>query len=208
MSTDQIQKRRLKIPKGARIKTYYDTQQIQQNDDVINFFPATADKGVTRNNYIQNPFPGDATRRIAGLSFELVRQFLINDADNSIDSQAIINALKYAGVVVTADQSYTQFLRVPLSEHSNFDETEFVKSSAKAYVNSKYVDKVASTAVLKRAGMYRLSDPFDIASNQNLNMAGHFNDGSSFPTDAQWESSGQKKLYLRATLYLAEIDNV
>jgi hypothetical protein len=185
----QTQQRRLKVPKHARIKTYYDTKLIDQNKDVINFFTPNASKEVTRDNYIQNPFPGDATRRIAGLSFELVPQFISNDSDNSIDAAAIVNAMKFSGVIITADQSYRQFLRAPMAEYSNFADTQYI----------------GGTAILKKADMYRLSDPFDIASNQNLNLAVHFNDATGFPKESDWEASGQKKPYLRATLYLAEI---
>jgi hypothetical protein len=206
MSDTTSTKRRLPIPKDARIKTYYDTQPVKQNQAVINFFPPNASKDVTRNNYIQNPFSGDNKRRVAGLSFEPVSHFLINDPDNGIDVRAIVNALKYAGIVVTADQNYTQFLRAPIGEYSNFAETEYEEAAAKAYVNSAYVDKTVSTAIVKRSAMYRLHDPFDIASGQNLNMSVHFKDASAFPTEAQWQASGQKKLWLRATLYLAEIE--
>lgn len=194
-TTENPTKRRLPIPKSARIKTYYDTQPVKQNEADINFFPATADKKVTRNNYVQNPFPGDATRRIAGLSFEVLQQFIDDDSANGIDSRAIANALKYGGVILTADQSYTQFLRAPIGEYSNFSQAQFVKSADSA------------TSVLKSAGMYRLDDPFDVAPNQNLNLSVHFNDASAFPTATQWDDSSQQQLQLRATLYLAVIDH-
>jgi hypothetical protein len=201
-----VKKRRLPIPQDARIKTYYDTQPVQQNQSSVDFFPATASKDPTRNNYISNPFPGTATRRIAGLSFELIRQFIVDDPDNGIDSRAIVNALKYAGAIITADQDYTQFLGAPFAEYSNFAQTEYVEARAKAYVNSAYVDETVSTAILKGSGMYGLEDPFDVASNQNLNVRVEFNNSAAFPTDAQWEASGQKKLLLRCSLYLIEVE--
>lgn len=197
------EQRRLPVPDDARIKTYYDTQQLKQNEDVVNFFTPNPDKSPTRNNYVSNPFPGQATRRIAGISFELVRQF-ITDAAN-IDSRAIVNAIKHAGVIISADQSYTEFLRAPIGEYSNFSTTGFEQVKAKAYVNAAYVDKTETVAVLKRAFTYRLDDPFDVAANQNLNVSVHFKDASVFPTDAQWTSASQPKLWLRASLYLAEI---
>ncbi len=198
-------KQRVPIPKNARIRPYYDTQPIEQNNAVVNFFPPSGTKDVTRDNYISNSFPGNDTRRIAGLSFELVRQYLRDDAANGIDAAAIINAVKHAGVILTADQNYQQFLRTTIEEQSNFAQTEFEGALASAYVNAGYVTEERKTAILKSADMYRLEDPFDIAPNQNVNLEVQFNDASPFPTEQQWTDSGQPKLWLRATLYLAEI---
>jgi hypothetical protein len=202
----QVKKRRLPIPQDARIDTYYDTQPINQNSNVVNFFPATDSKDPTRNNYISNPFPGTDTRRIAGLGFDVNRQFIRNDPDNGIDVRAIVNALKFGGAIISADQSYTQFLRAPFPEYSNFAQTEYVQARAKAYVNGEYQDKVQASAVLKGSGMFGLEDPFDVASGQNLNVKVQFGSASAFPTSAQWQASGQKPLQLRVNLYLVEID--
>lgn len=199
-------KGRLPIPKTARIEPYYDTQQIKQNEATVDFFPANASKDITRNNYVSNPFPGNAVRRVAGLSFEVVKHFLIDDPGNSINARAIVNALKHASVIITADQDYHQFLREPIEEYSNFDQTRYVGASGKAYVNGAYVDNAAETAIIKAGGMHRLDDPFDIEANQNVNVTVQFNDASNFPTEAQWTAASQGFLWMRATLYLAEID--
>lgn len=193
------------IPRSARIKPYYDTQQIKQNVAEINFFPPNATRKVTRDNYINNPFPGKDKRRIVGLSFELVKQFIRDDSDNSIDSVAIINGIKDAGVVLTADNDYKEFLRTTIDRHSNFAGTDFEGAKASALVDAAIETASRKTAVLKSAGMYKLQDPFDVAGNQTINLKVTFADASAFPSEANWDASGQGKLWLRATLYLAEI---
>lgn len=197
-------KSKVPVPKGARLKPYYDTQPIVQNQAKVNFFSPSPSRAVTRNNYVSNPFPGEATRRIAGLSFDILHQFIHREAN--INPIAIVNGLKNAGVVLTADQSHTQFLRTTLDEQSNFAETEFVAASAAAWEGGAAVTETRQTAVLKSSEMYRLADPFDLANNQNLNLYVQFANASNFPTEAQWEASSQSQLFLRATLYLAELD--
>ncbi len=113
MST-QISKKAI-VPASARIKTYFDTQQVIQNGAVLNFFPPNSTRKITRNNYVGNPFPGELKRRILALSFEVTKQFIEDDAANGIDSLAIVNALKDAGVILQADNDNKEFLRVPIS---------------------------------------------------------------------------------------------
>lgn len=197
--------RKVPVPPGARINPYYDTQPVKQNEETINFFPANTSRQIYRNNYISNPFPGNAARRVAGLSFEPTAQFIREDTN--IDVEAIVNALKFAGVVITADQSHEQFLRAPIGEYSNFHQTEIESVKSKAYVNGAFVDKTKKIAVLKSAAMYRVDDPFDIAANQNVTVKVVFDDASDFPTEAQWNNStGNVRLRLHATLYLAEVE--
>jgi hypothetical protein len=194
------------VPKGSRIKTYYDSKKLIQNEAVVNFFPPNATRNVTRDNYINNPFPGEDKRRVVGLSFELIKQFIQDDDANGIDSEAIINAVKDAGVVLTADNDYKEFLRTTIDEHSNFSDTNFASVVASDYINSAVETAERKTAVMKGSGMYRLSDPFDVASNQTIDLRVEFADASSFPTEQQWIDSGQGQLWLRATLYVAEIE--
>jgi hypothetical protein len=198
--------KKVQIPNSARIKPYYDSQKIVQNESVLNFFPPNPSKKVTLNNYISNPFPGKEERLIVGLSFELVSKFIRDDSANGIDASKIINGVKDAGVVFTADNDYKQFLRVPIEEHSNFGGTSMKVSEAKAYVNGSYVTNSKRSACLKASNMFRLPDPFKIASNQSIDLEVTFADASVFPTEANWTASDQEQLYLRATLFLAEID--
>ena len=188
------------VPASARIKTYYDTQKVEQNQSVVNFFPANASKKVTRNNYVNNPFPGSSKRRILGLSFEVTKQF-IEDGDG-IDSLAIVNALKDAGIVLEADNDNKEFLRAPISEFSNFAGTGFNISSVvdgENVINHK-------VATLKAAGEYRLADPFDLGQNQTVSLSVDFDKANKFPTSDQWEQSGQGQLWMRASLVVAEMD--
>jgi len=197
--------KKVPIPRSARIKPYYDTKQIKNGVADINFFPPNATRKVTRDNYINNPFPGEEKRRIVGLSFELLKLFITDDPDNSIDSEKIINAVKDAGVVLTADNDYKEFLRTTLDRHANFSGTDFEGAKATALIDAAIEEASSKTAVLKSAGMYKLQDPFDVASNQSIDLKVSFADASAFPTDQNWTDSGQGKLFLRATLYLAEI---
>lgn len=197
--------KKVPIPRTARIKPYYDTKQIKNGVAEINFFPANATRKVTRDNYINNPFPGEDKRRIVGLSFEILKQFIRDDSGNSINSKQIINGIKDAGVVLTADNDYKEFLRTTIDRHSNFAGTDFAGAKATALVDAAVETVTATTAVLKPAGMYKLQDPFDVAPNQSIDLKVTFADASAFPTDQNWTDSNQGLLYLRATLYLAEI---
>jgi hypothetical protein len=204
---ETTEKRRIPVKPSDRIKPLYDSQQIEQNAAVLNFFPAQASKNVTRNNYISNPLPGNDVRLIGGLSLDLNKQFIIDDVANGIDAAAIINALKHASIRITADQSRTEFLRAPIEEYSNFSCTQYEGDSAKAYVNGGYVTNETKTAVVASPGMYRLEDPFKISSQQTFDLEVTFNDASNFPTEAQWVASEQGLPWLIATLYAVEVDS-
>jgi hypothetical protein len=198
--------KKVQIPNSARFKPYYDTQQIVQNDSVLNFFPPNPNKAIARNNYVSNPFPGKEERMIVGLSFELVKHFIRDDAANGIDSSKIINAIKDAGVRFTADNDYKEMLRTGIEEHSNFAGTCFKNAVSSAYVNGAIVNARSKTAVLKAAQMHRLPDPVRIAPNQTIDLQVTFANSADFPTAQNWTDSGQGQLWLRATLYLAEVD--
>ena len=202
--SNRISKKAL-VPASARIKTYYDTRQVEQNSSILNFFPANATRKVTRDNYVNNPFPGSFKRRILGLAFEVTKQFIEDDEANGIDARAIINTLKDSAILLQADNDNKEFLRAPISEFSNFAGTGLQLVSA----TDNTTDAVASykrTATLKSAGEYRLADPFDLAVNQTVSLAVHFDDASKFPTEANWAASGQGSLWLRASLVVAEVD--
>lgn len=194
------------IPRTALIKPLYDTQKITQNVSEVNFYPANASKVVARNNYITNPFPGENTRRVVALSFEINKQFIEDDAANSIDSEAIINSLKDAGIILTADGDYKEFLRTTIDRHSNFSGTGLESESAAALVDAAIQTATSKVSVMKGSGLYFLADPFDIAPNQTVDLKVKFADSSLFPTDANWNDSGQGLLYMTATLYAAEIE--
>jgi hypothetical protein len=202
--SNRISKKAL-VPASARIKTYYDTKQVEQNNSVINFFPANATRKVTRDNYVNNPFPGSMKRRILGLSFEITKQFIEDDPQHGIDARAIVNGLKDAAILLQADNDNKEFLRAPISEFSNFAGTGLQLVSA----TDNTADAVAAykrTATLKSAGEYRLADPFDLAVNQTVSLAVHFDDASVFPSAENWTQSGQGPLWLRASLVVAEVD--
>ncbi|MAL19401.1 MULTISPECIES: hypothetical protein [Gracilimonas] len=202
--SDKISKKAL-VPATARIKTYFDTRKVQQNQSVLNFFPANADRKLTRDNYVSNPFPGAMKRRILGLSFELTKQFIEDDPANGIDARAIVNGLKDAAILLQADNDNKEFLRAPMSEFSNFAGTGIQFTSA----TNNTVDAVAEyrrLVTMKSASEYRLADPFDLAINQTVSLAVHFDDASVFPTTENWNQSGQGELWLRASMVVAEVE--
>jgi hypothetical protein len=59
---------------------------------------------------------------------------------------------------------------------------------------------------MKSASEYRLADPFDLAINQTVSLAVHFDDASVFPTTENWNQSGQGELWLRASMVVAEVE--
>lgn len=202
MST-QISKKAI-VPASARIKTYFDTQKVEQNGAVVNFFPPNSTRKITRNNYVGNPFPGELKRRVLALSFEVTKQFIEDDIDNNIDARAIVNAIKDAGVILQADNDNKEFLRVPISKYSNFSGTDMnmVAGTANTVDAPVVYKRVAS---LRSAEEFRLADPFDLAVNQTLSLSVHFEDASLFPSDVNWTTSNQGLLYLRASIVVAEM---
>jgi hypothetical protein len=200
--------RKVPIPKGARRKVYYDTKELVQDQSVINFFPPNATRDASRDNYINNPFPGESARRVVGLSFELIKQFIRDDAANNIDSEAIINGIKDAGVILTADNDYKEFVRTPLEEHFNFEGSRLnidlsIAGDPAAEGTTTTENK---TAILQSADMYRLPDPFDVAPNQSVDLRVEFADASVFPQSTDWDAAGQGHLFMRAKMYVAEIE--
>lgn len=202
--SNRISKKAL-VPASARIKTYYDTKKVEQNGSIINFFPANATRKVTRDNYVNNPFPGAMKRRILGLSFEVTKQLIEDDPDNGINARDIVNGLKDAAILLQADNDNKEFLRAPISEFSNFAGTGFQLVSGTANSTDAEVT-YKRIATLKSAGEYRLADPFDLAQNQTVSLAVHIDDSSVFPTEAGWTASGQGGLWLRASLVVAEVE--
>jgi len=200
--------KKVPIPKNARLKTYYDTKEIVQNTTDYNFFPPNATRNVTRDNYINNPFPGEDSRRVVGLSFELIPQFMHNDAVNSIDIEKIMNGLKDAGIILTADNDYKEFVRTTMSEHFNFAGTRLntrVAAASDGASAPALVTSIDKTVTSKSADMYRLPDPFDVAPNQTIDLKVVFEDASVFPTSQNWVDASQSRLLLRANLFIAEV---
>jgi hypothetical protein len=202
--------RKTAIPATARRRVYFDTQELVQNTTRYDFFPPQASRDITLANYISNSFPGDDARLLYGASFELIKQHIETDAANSIDAEAIINAVKDAGIVITADQSRTEFLRDRLPNYFNFEgnhlniRTSFAGQAAAAD-SELTVDK---TVTMQSAeGYFKIPDPFFVAPNQVLNVEVTFNDASSFPTSQNWVDAGKSKLFLRSTLHLAELSD-
>jgi hypothetical protein len=202
--------RKTAIPASARRRVYFDTQELVQDTTRYDFFPPQASRDITIANYISNSFPGDDARLLYGMSFELVKQHIETDADNSIDGEEIINALKDSGIVINADQSRTEFLRDRLANYFNFEgnhlniRTSFA-GQAGAADSELTVDK---TVTMQSAeGYFKIPDPFFVAPNQVLNVEVTFNDASSFPTSQNWVDAGKSKLFLRSTLHLAELSD-
>jgi hypothetical protein len=200
--SNRITKKAL-VPASARIKTYYDTRQVEQNSSILNFFPANATRKVTRDNYVNNPFPGSFKRRILGLSFEITKQFIEDDVANGINARAIVDALKDSAILLQADNDNKEFLRAPISEFSNFAGTGLQINTKDGGEDPDIIHRIVS---LKSAGEYRLADPFDLAVNQTVSLAVHFDDASKFPSEANWAASGQGSLWLRASLVVAEVE--
>jgi hypothetical protein len=193
------------VPASARIKNYYDTKEVVQNGSVLNFFPANATRKITRDNYVNNPFPGSMKRRILGLSFEVTKQFIEDNAEHGVDALKIVNGLKDASILLQADNDNKEFLRAPISEFSNFAGTG-ISYVAGTDNTADATAKFKRIATLKSAGEYRLADPFDLAVNQTVSLAVHFDDASVFPTSDAWQQAGQSGLWLRASLVVAEVD--
>lgn len=196
------------IPKGARRDVYYDSQEIVQNEAVLDFFAPSPNRSVPDNNYVSNAFPGEAVRRIYGLSFSLKKQFIADDAANDIDARAILNGVKDAGIVVTADQDSTEFLRTGMSDHFNFEGTH-LQTSLSAAADPAAADSLVATesniVTIQASGLYRLPDAFDLATNQVISVTVTFADASVFPTNANWDDAGESHLEMLCKLYLAEI---
>lgn len=206
MNSQHAIAKKVKIPLKSRLLPYYDTVELVQNTSEYNFFTPTPSKVITRNNYVNNPFPGTDKRRIVGLGFEFTKQFIRDDSGNSINSQQIINAVKDAGVTFTADQNNQQMLSTTIEEHSNFSGTLFKVSRAAAHVDEADATSIRKVAVLKPAGFIKLPEPWDVAKSQSIDLKINLVDSSNLPTSQNWTDSTQGKLYLRAILYLAEID--
>jgi hypothetical protein len=199
--------KRVKVSPDARLKVYYDVREIVDGTTSLNFFQPNPNKDVTRNNYISNPFPGEDDRMVIGLSFELVKQAIVMDAGNNIDPELIVNAVKDAGVRLTADNDYKEFLRAPLSNHFNFLGTDLDIAIATAGdpasgSETTIQDKVVT---MKNTSLQKVPDPFIIAANQSMDLEVTFANGSAFPSAAEWTASGQGKLYMKAKLYVAEV---
>jgi hypothetical protein len=199
--------RKVPIPKAARRKVYFDTQPIKQNEAEINFFPAVATKKRYKDNYISNPFPGDNARLVYGLTFALTSQFLQTDAANNIDAEKIINQTVDSSVIISADQNYTQFMRLPVGHHFNFEGTKL--NIALAFAGQAAAadseQTVSKTVTIQEDAIQKVADPFVIAPNQVLSLKVKFNDASDFPADSDWTASGQPALHLQCRLNVAEL---
>ncbi len=199
--------RKVPIAKGARRKVYFDTQELVQNKSNVEFFPPDADRNISMANYISNSFPGEDARLVYGLSFELTKQFIEQDLDNNINAEEIVNAVKDAGVIVTADGDYKEFLRTSITDHFNFEGTHLntrLALAGQAGADDQQLTE-RKTVTLQSADIYRVPDPFIVAPNQVVNLSVTFANSAAFPTAAEWEASGQSRLYMKCKLHLAEL---
>ena len=200
--------KRVKVSPDARLKVYYDVREIVKGQSVLNFFQPNPNKDITRNNYISNPFPGEDDRMVIGLSFELLKQAISLDEGNSIDPELIVNAVKDAGVRMTADNDYKEFLRAPLSNHFNFLGTGLsIDIGTAGNPTGDDVDTTVESKIvtIKNTSLRKVPDPFIIAANQSMDLEVTFSDSSPFPTSQDWDDAGQSGLYLKAKLYVAEL---
>jgi hypothetical protein len=201
--------KKVSISRDARLKPYYDTQKITDSTSVLNFFPPNPDKKVYRNNYISNPFPGEEDRMVIGLAFELTKQFIVLDSANSIDPELIINDLSHAGIRLTADNDYKEFLRAPLTHYMNLLGTDLDISTSLAGQAAADDQEAGDVKVvtMKSTSMQQVPDPFIIAGNQSMDLEVTFENNSSFPSDTNWSNSSVNSgnLWLKAKLYVAEM---
>lgn len=199
--------KRVSISRDARLKPYYDTQEIKEGTSVLNFFPPNPDKKVYRNNYISNPFPGEEDRMVIGLAFELTKQFIVLDPTNNIDPELIVNDLAFAGIRLTADNDYKEFLRAPLTQYMNLLGTDLDISTSLAGQAAADDSEAGNVKVvtMKQTSMQQVPDPFVIAGNQSMDLEVTFENNSSFPKQSEWDASGQGRLFLKAKLYVAEV---
>ena len=200
---------------SARLRTYYDTQQIDDttSDLILNFFPPNPNKVVGRNNYVQNPFPGDEARMVIGLSFELTKQAIsrypLTDASsNTVDPEKIGNGIMDSAVLLRVDNNFQEMLKVPMIQCFNFAGTDYELNHAVVGdpgTGGSAVTHEEAMAVFKSASGFVLPDPFVLASQQHLDLSVHFHSKADFPSDAEWTAASQGNLYLRAKLYVAEM---
>lgn len=205
---DSLFVKKLPVPPNAKHKVYHDTIEIVQNTSAYNFFPATSTRNLLRDNYFSNSLPGNDSRLVLGLSFELVQQHIENDSANSIDGENIINALAYAGLRITADNDNKEYVRDRLSRYFNFRDIELAYSIAAASDGATApAINVAEQKIITVQGteVMPVPDPFRIASNQTFDIEVTFADSSVFPTSQNWEDASQPALLMRCNLHVAEI---
>lgn len=191
--------KKLALPKGKRLVTYYDTQSVIQNKSKLSFFPANASRIEYDNNYVTNPLPGNKPVAFLGMSIEATLQ-VIKTAAN-VDPVKIINALKYAKVKFTADQNDKRMFVAKMEDFFNFKSTNFTQTGG---VNASNALVLQEAIELRSNGVIRFADPFAVAGGQVFTVEIEFADSSAFPTEAQWTTAGYGQLKLAAKLYAAE----
>lgn len=200
-----IYQRKVPIKASDKIKPIYDGKQVKNGVTTLDFFPSDANRSIFNSNYVSNSLPGTEDRRIIGLNFSLNKIFIRDDAANSVNSIAIMNALKDASVELKADNDNKEFLATTIDRYSNFSKTKVHAATAHALVDGALETEHRKVVQVRPPEMIKLKEPFDLASNQVITLTVKFNDASVFPTDGNWDDSGQSKLWMFATLYLAEI---
>ena len=192
-SNSQLVVKPVTLDQAGRLKTYFDTKAVVQNQAVINFFTPNANRRSAQNNYVNNPFPGDEVRKVLGISIESTLA-VIKTAAN-VDPIKIINALKFGSVKLTLNSDSKQALHLPITDFLDF-------SAIDVSVAADPVDGVFVTLPTK--GMVRLPDPFQIGKNQVFEAIVEFDSAANFPTSAHWTTAAYGDLQLRFGIQVSE----
>ncbi|MCH8567619.1 MAG: hypothetical protein LAT67_05120 [Balneolales bacterium] len=178
-------------PKG-RLKQYYDTKRLKQGDSILHFFPAQAQRESARNNYVNNPIPGNEIRKVLSIGIDI--NYAVIESATNIDPFKIINAIKQSSIKLTLNSDNVQVLEQPISNFLNF-------SSSGVAMNSDGTKKAVSVS---SKGLVRLADPFQVGIQQvfdlNLNVA----NAGLLPTVAHWEAANLPPLEVTVMLLMSE----
>ncbi len=185
------------IPTDARLRTYWDTQDVVQNQATYNFFQAGQTQTRTLRNYISNPLPSTQQRQVLALSLESTLQ-VIRSATN-IDPVAIADALGHGILRFQVGSDNELVYEGRIQEFLDVDEYTVNRSGD---ATSGYTQIEAVT--LGSFGFVRIPDAFLLRPNENFTFEVQFEDASQFPAAADWTGAGYGKLSLVGKILVAE----
>ena len=167
----------------TEITSLRDTQDIGEGASRVNFFPASSNQSDVRANY-QHPLPYQ--HAIPSIAVNATKGAIRSTDLTAVDVYGILDELREAQLVITANNGDTVIERVPLRKVMNLEEAH-----VEAYIAADATDTVAEAIEqyvlhLPAGGYYDLDQPFVLQAGDDYAAELRFENGDAFPAEAAY----------------------
>lgn len=188
---------KVRIPDNAPVYPIFDVREIDGQTNDLKLFQPGPDRKSTNNNYINNPVPGDDNLVVLAIKLECTLRQIKSATD--IDPAKILNNLADGVVEIKSNRGRDEALNQPIEE--------FMELSNGVQVSNYHNGTDFQQVVYLPAGKPRhLDNLFAFGPNGNWDFTVKFHSGA-FPAKSAFTSAGYGRFGLKATIYVAEMND-